>query len=266
MLIVFLIMFSFMSILGLQAVQGLTSSDSVDKVMNLIFTVDPEGWVAINGTVNDTTTTTATSSSNFTIYGDVSITESGSTTNLTLLLPVETATTFPFDSSTFSLLMDYAEGFLDTDFNFTIILPSKEVLSEYITDIEALEMLEYFLNSTDFTLDTTSVNGDVDFSLQHSMAANLTDLIGSIMTMTLGFEAPFTVDLNYSKGEYDGLVRAYLMPGFPVSDLEMDLVGNLTDVCFNGMASVTYGNYFDMEINSTFLESIKYFAETVFNA
>jgi hypothetical protein len=150
--------------------------------------------------------------------------------------------------------------------NFTMILPFKEVLSEHILDVDALETLEYFLNSTDFTLDANYEDGDADVSIHYTMVANLTDLIGSMMSMPLGLGAPFTLDLNYSQGDYDGAVRAYLMPGYPFSDVEIDLKGNLTDVCFNGTVPVIYGNYFDMEINSTFLESIKYFAETVFNA
>lgn len=262
--IVFFFMFSALSILGPQGVIGSSSSNPVDTMMNITFTVDPEGWVTIDGMINNTTSTTV--SPNFTMYGDLSVIENGLTTNITLLLPPENATNFPFNSSAASILMEYAEGLLDTDMNFTMTLPSKEVLSENIPDVDALDMLEYFLNSTDFILDANYEDGDVDVNIHYTMAANLTDLIGSMMDMTLGFEAPFTIDLDYSQGEYDGAVRAYLLPGFPVSDVEIDLTGNLTDVCFNGTIPVIYGNYFDMEINSTFLESIQYFAETVFNA
>lgn len=264
---ILLIMFSSaFSLFGMQAVHVSANSNSLDRAINLVFTVDPTGLITIDGTANDTSVTTTTSSMNLTLYGDLSVAESEVTTNITLLLPMENATQFPFNSTTVSLEMDYADSLLATDFNFTINLPSKAGLSEYISDADTLDMLEYFLNSSDFTLDAQYKDGDVTFDLHQIMVANLTNLIGSVMEVTLGLEAPFTLDLNYTKGDYDGIVRAYLMPGLPVSDFEMDLIGNLTAVCFNGTGAVTYGTYFETEINSTMLDEVKTYAETIFNA
>lgn len=237
-------------------------------MLDLVFTVDPEGWITVDGVMKDTTMT-ATYPFNFTVYGDVKIMEDLATTNIPLLLPAENMTDLPFTLIDTSLLMDVNQGLIDK--NFTIILPSKQILSQFISDNEVLEMVEYFLNSTDFMLDAEYLDGDVNTVIQHTMEANLTDFIGSMLDTIMGVEMPFTMDLNYSKGEYNGSTRLVLLPGLPVEDVVMDITGNLTHTCFNGTIQVMYGDYSSIDssiglIDEITIDELEFYAENILNA
>jgi hypothetical protein len=237
-------------------------------MVDLVVTVGPDGWITLDGIMKDTTMTAETSPFNLT-YGELKLTDDAATINVTLLIPVENVTQIPLNSATYSMLMDYSQGLLDT--NFTAIIASKQVLALAIDDPEALEMVEYFLNSTDFVLDGDYMGGDIDVMVHHTIVANLTDLIGTLLSTTIGLEVPFTLGLTYSKGEYDGSVGLVLLPGLPIEDLGIDIAGNLTDICFNGTIDVTYGDYSWInpslgEINETLLDELEFYAENIFNA
>lgn len=263
-LLILLIHFASVSLIGMQVVR---SSDPVDQTVDLVFTINPEGWVTVDGMMNDTTT--ATSPINFTAYGDVTVTEEAAIINMSLLIPAENATNLPIDSTSFSLLMDYETGYSET--NFTVTLPPKQILSQSIPDSEVVEQIESFLNSTDFVFDAEYEGGDVHVTVQHTMVSNLTALIGSMLSTSIGLELPFTLGLNYSQGEYVGSTRLVLLPGLPMKDLVMDVVGNLTDICFNGTVFVMYGDYSYLDpsfglVNETMLDELELYAETIFNA
>ncbi|MCJ7631569.1 fibronectin type III domain-containing protein [Candidatus Bathyarchaeota archaeon] len=269
-LFMFFVTFSVLSFLGAPrqaSAVGSESSDSIDRSVSLVLTVDPEGRITVKGAMNDTTMTTAPI--NFTLSGGLDVTEDAASTEVKLLIPAENATKFPFNATTLSLLMDYAEGRLDNNLNFTMILPPKQVLSQYVTDATALDMIEYFLNSTDLAMDATSVDGEVDVNMHHMMVANLTDLIRKIgnSPLNVSIASPFVLNLDYSKGEYVGSIRFTLLPGLPLGDLEIDVTGNLTNTSFNGTIHVVYGTYPSIgTINQSFIDSIESYAKNTFNA
>ena len=55
----------------------------------LVFTVDPDGWITVDGSMNDTMSTI--SPDNFEALGDVSIMDEAATFDITLLIPEEDA-------------------------------------------------------------------------------------------------------------------------------------------------------------------------------
>jgi hypothetical protein len=264
-MLIFLITIPSMSLLVTQVVM---SSEPSDQMIDAVLTVDPEGWITVDVEMIDRTVT-ATDPFNYTLYGDAKLTDEKATTNITLMIPAENATDIPITSLDTSCLIDLTEGILNT--NFTVSLASKEILSQLISDEEILEMIEYVLNSTNFVLDAEYIDGDVNTVIHHTMITNLTDLVSSILNTAIGIEMPLTLNLNYSKGEYNGSIRLVLIPGLPVEDLGIDLTGNLTNTCFNGTIHVTYGDYSTIDpsigiINKTTLDEFESYAESILNA
>jgi len=273
-----LLIVSFMSVLGTRVLQSSAgepveasaSTDPLDTRVDLTFTVNPNGRVAVKGAIKDNTTTIQPANwPASTLYGSLSLTEGGAVKNITILVPPENATEFPFNSTTLSLLETYGEGILYEGLNFTLVFP--ENLSKFDLLIPAefspyTYIFENLLNSTEFTLDEQYSDGDIIQSVHCTMTADLTDLLQKILPIPLGFEAPLHLSLNYSKGEYNGSITLHLLPGLPMADVNVDVTGNLTSVWFNGTVTVVYGNYFGMTIDEALLEFVKYYAETVFNA
>jgi hypothetical protein len=249
----------------------LSVPSSVDTFADVRLAVDPEGEIAVTAFVNDTERISAEQLLNSTALGTLEVSEDTVHLNLTLLVPEANATSFPFNTTTVTVSAVYVEDGLDVDVNLTATAPSKSVYCPYLSDeygSETCELLESMLNSTDFVLDAAFLEGDATFMLAYEMTANMSDLLSSMVNLTVGFQAPFTVNLNVSNGAYEGTVNLILIPGLPVEDVAVDVEGNLTSVYFNGSVQVIYGIYpdFEMTLNQTYIDDLEYRAENVFNA
>ncbi len=240
------------------------SPEQVDRKTDLKFTIDPDGWVKMKGAFKGVNM--ANYEQNFSLQGDFSLAESEAATNVTVLLPPEYASMFPFNATTLSFLTDYAEGLLHTGLNFTMIFPETPLGG--MPDGEAAELLMSLFNSIDFTLTGEYSDGDLIGSMHFMMVQNLTDLLMSFLPeFTIGLKAPFIMDLNYSKGDYSGSIKISLAPGLPIADLNIGVEGDLTSVDLSGVISVIYGDYPTIgTVNEEMLEMIENYAETIFPA
>ncbi len=254
-LLTFVLVIPVLSILQAPTVSGgETNPDPLERSVDLRFTVYPNGRVAVKGAYWDADMTIYPY--NFTLYEAFGLAGSEATTNVTVLLPPELASEFPYNATTLALQAEYAEGLLDTGINSTVVLPP-EIVSQFP------------FNATDFALDGRYSDGDLNGSIRCIVTADLTDLIGGYLGLgALGLETPFTVSLNYSKGEYNGSITLHLLPGLPIADADIGITGNLTDVCFDGTVSVIYGTYpFPIgEVNASFLDYMENYTENTFNA
>ncbi|MFH0749263.1 MAG: hypothetical protein V1915_05055 [Candidatus Bathyarchaeota archaeon] len=213
------------------------------REMHLTFNVDPEGWIVAEGSLRDPSSNTASSPVNFTVLGSLITEKNRLSANFTVLIPEENATTFPFNSTVMSFLVKNAGKVLNLGFNSTLTLPSKQVLSQYLSPGDSgLEVFEYLLNSTDYTLDAEYMNGDVNLKIELVMVANMSDIL-ALTNMSVGFGAPVIVNLDLSGGVYNGTVKFILLPGLPIEDVTIDVKGDPTGLCLNGSIRVIYGTY-----------------------
>jgi len=163
-----------------------------------IFTVYPDGKVALKGSLNMTPETPYEGPAT---YGTISFKESGGLTlmaaDITVIPTQEMASEFPLNATTFDFAGNYSEGLLDGEINTTTILPTSFAS-------------QFPFNVTDFTL------------------------VGEL-----------------SDNQMSGTVTFDIVSGFLLDDIVIDIDGNLTDISFNGSATVIYNVPFgDLRIDN----------------
>jgi hypothetical protein len=121
--------------------------------------------------------------------------------------------------------------------DFTLIVPPEEA-SQFPFNSSAFTLLSEY--SDDLLTTTISGNTILPPSITSEFPFNITD---------------FTVMGEYAGGMVDGNITVYLLPGFPLGDMEMDFYGNSTYVYLSGSSTVIFGYYPDFgEINATVLD------------
>jgi len=123
--------------------------------------------------------------------------------------------------------------------NFTLIVPPEEA-SQFPFNSSAFTLLSEY--SGDLLTTTISGNTILPPSIASEFPFNVTD---------------FTVMGEYAGGMVDGNITVYLLPGFPLGDIEMDFHGNSTYVYLSGSSTVIFGYYPDFgELNATVLDDL----------
>ncbi len=211
--------------------------------MQLEFTVYPNATVGVNGLVNQThyyapyyypplvNATLGLSTS-----GDVT---TGSV-NGTMMLPEYPYyyQQFPFNSTTVNFASKYNNGMLNTQLNATMYLPPEIGTT-------------YPFNASNFSFLGTYSDGM--FNVDLSGDTTLPPFVLSQLPFNL---SDVTVLADYKDNEINGNITFHTFPGFTLGDVRVNFNGNKTDLYLTGNVNVTYGNFFDMEINSTTLEQI----------
>ncbi len=254
-ILISLLLISVLSATQFEVKASMDPEDPVtERKTTLVFTVDPDGQITAKGSYEQVPGPSAGGTN---VEVSVSITETGEISDIVITLPPETVSEFPYNTTTLSMLLDYVDEIVTAELNATMELPIK---------IKSQSPL----NSTDLTMSMEYSNGDLDFLIDGAMSLNLTEIFDSMFGIFVGFnqsfEVPMVLELDYSKGEYEGLIVLHLLPGLPIGDLELYVSGNLTDICFNGTSTVIYGNYPYITIDLTTMDMIEYMAENVFNA
>jgi hypothetical protein len=178
-----------------------------------IFTVYPDGKVALKGSLNMTPKTPYEGPA---AYGTVSFKESSGltlmTADITVIPTQEMVSEFPLNATTFDFVENYSEGLLNSEINTTTILP---------TSIAS----QFPFNVTDFTL------------------------VGGL-----------------SNNHMSGAITIDILSGFLLDDMVINIDGNLTDISFNGSATVIYGIPFGelMIDNETALRNLLEFVNSTF--
>jgi len=121
--------------------------------------------------------------------------------------------------------------------DFTLIVPPEEA-SQFPFNSSAFTLLSEY--SGDLLTTTISGNTILPPSIASEFPFNVTD---------------FTVMGEFAGDIVDGNITVYILPGFPLGDIEMDFHGNNTYVYLNGSSTVIFGYYPDFgEFNATVLD------------
>lgn len=190
------------------------------------FVVYPDGRVAVEGALNYTnmlpenTPRYTTAQGFFNITGDEL--SSQASAGLTLNLPTEIASEFPYNSTTAQMLAQYSNGLLNSGINSTMFL-SPDLASQYP------------FNTTDGTLNATYSEGIFNIDVE----GNTT--LPSSATSQFPFNATdITVVGTYSPNTLDGTITFSVIDEFTFDDVDVDFTGNDTDLTLNGTVHVVF--------------------------
>lgn len=216
--------------------------------MQLNFTVNPDGSVAINAMLNAThmypqntnglvvNASARLSKANNKILGSI---------NGNIGLPpyatipgvglfTMSQEQFPTNQTIADYLSQYNNGILTEKLNATSVFPP-------------IVETQYPYNTTDFTLLGTYSNGVMHAQLSGS----------STIPQELASELPFnvtdvTVKANLgSNNEFKGNVTLHIISGLPIGDILVNFEGNRSDMFFTGNVTVPYGTYEGTVVNAT---------------
>jgi len=156
-----------------------------------IFTVYPDGKVALKGSLNMTPKTPYEGPAT---YGTISFKESGGLTstaaNITVIPTQKMASEFPLNATTFDFAGNYSEGLLDGEINTTTILP---------TSIAS----QFPLNVTDFTLvgefSDNQMSGTVTFDVLSGFLLDdiVIDIDGNLTDISFSGSATVIYDIPF---------------------------------------------------------------------
>jgi signal peptidase I len=188
--------------------------------------VYPDGRVAIEGAANYTHMVPenkppyTTAQGYFNLTGDESSSQASAKLNFNL--PAEIAAEFPFNSSTASILAQYANDLLMLEMNSTVTLPS---------GVESL----YPFNATNGSIAVTYSAGVL--SLEAEGNTTLPDYICSQFPFNA---ADMSVQGSYSPNILNGTITFSVFDSFTFDDVNVDFHGNQTDLTLNGTAHVVF--------------------------
>jgi hypothetical protein len=236
-LVLAIVSFTSTRILGVKAQQG----DHQFSNMQVMFTVNPNGSVAINAMLNETNMTPPQYINRSVVNASARLSKTGSSilgsVNGTVGLPpyvTYNQTQFPTNRTTADYVSQYDNGILTEKLNATSFFP-------------AIVKTLYPYNTTDFTLYGTYSNG-----VMHTQLSGT-----SVLPRNVASQLPFnvtdvTVEANLgSNNEFKGNITLPLISGLPIGNLLVNFEGNRSGMQFTGNFSVIYGNYSGVEVNAT---------------
>jgi len=203
-----------------------TEFDSPLMDVKTKFTVYPDGRVAVEGVLNYTNMVPENRPRHTTAQGFFNLTGDGQSSHasagLSINLPTEIASQFPFNSTAAEVNAEYSNGLLDLGINSTMFLPP---LAESL----------YPYNATDGTI-TANYSGGI---LNIEVEGNTT------LPALASNEFPFnSTDIaavgTYSSNTLDGRITFSVLDDFTFDDVNVDFAGNQTDLTLNGTIHVAF--------------------------
>lgn len=206
------------------------------------FVVYPDGRVAVEGQLKYTnmipkyTGPTAAGFFNLSRNGDTT----QASTGLTVQLPPEIESQFPFNSTMLNLLGTYSNGLVNVGINSTAILPQ-------------VAASQFPFNTTDFSLDATYSGGMLNVGI------NGNTTLPPLYANQFPFNATdLTVVASYANNVLNGRITFDVLSGFPFDDTNVDFSGNRTDLTLRGNLTIVFGIPYGSFIirNSTDLDQL----------
>ena len=220
-----------------------TEFDASFSDVDAVFTVYPDGSVALSGALNLTHMIPfnpgpgVQCTASMTRNGDVTTASADCTfvipSDVTSRVPVE----LPVNTTEVSYQEQFSDGQSSSELNVNITL-SPLLASKYpfnTTDFHVLETYSEGIGSME--MDFTTV---VPESIRSVIPFNVTDV---------------TVTGQYLNGQLTGTITFSVISGFPLFSLNMDFEGNTTDIYLTGQGLVIYGDFplIGFEINQALL-------------
>lgn len=218
------------------------SENASSEDMQIDFVVYPNGIMALNGFFNFTHMYQQDTGP--LINASVGSITTGSTTTSSvsgaLLLPVNAAFQWPFNSTTALLKSKIQKDLSNTTLTLIMLMPPVAVET-------------YPFNSSDFELSGIYGNNMFNFNL-----IGETKLPASLKSIFPFNNTDVTVKADFKNGEFTGNITLYLIPFIPGLNFVVDFKGNRTEVRLTDHVNITYGEYPPPigEINSTTLEGL----------
>jgi len=159
-------------------------------------------------------------------------------TNCTFTVPPESASEFPYNSTSFSWLEEYSNKHYSMGANATVTLPVSTAS-------------EFPFNATDLSLKSTySKNGLLTTEINASAI-----LPKDFASQFLLNATDFTIQGQYLANTLSGVITVHILSGFPLGDVNIDFQGNTTDLFLTGNVIVIY-NIPTYPLNKTTLEQM----------
>jgi len=220
-----------------------TEFDASLSDVDAVFTVYPDGSVALSGALNLTHMIPFNPGPNvqctasMTRNGDVTTTLADCTFVIPSDVPSRVPVELPVNTTEVSYHEQYSYGQSSSELNVNTTL-SPSLASKYpfnTTDFHVLETYSEDIGSME--MDFTTV---VPESIRSVLPFNVTDV---------------TVTGQYLNGQLTGTITFSVISGFPLFSLNMDFEGNTTDISLTGQGLVIYGDFplIGFEINQAIL-------------
>ncbi len=207
-----------------------------DMQVNLI--VYPDGTVEIGGTINGTHA--YPQNTGLLVNATVLVSTTGDTTIITTdgaFVPPQEEMEWPLDAIVGYAFAEYKNGILNATLDATMFMPP-EGSTEYPT------------NTSDFTIGGIYSDGLLSLDVWGQTE------IPSFEGMFPLNVSDFTVSGDVIGNEIAGNITFHAVSGLPLTDAIVYFNSNETHILLRGNLTLLYGNYFDMEINSTTLDEI----------
>jgi signal peptidase I len=193
------------------------------------FVVYPNGLVEVEGNLKFTDLVSIdikpamTGFLNFT--GNEELTQA--LAGLTLTLPPEMASKFPFNSTTADLIATYSNDILNLNVNSEIVLPP-------------LAASQYPFNSTDGSVQITYSDGMLNAEVN----------VDTVLPKSASQQFPFnvtdiTLNGSYSLNTLTGTITFSVFPQFTFDDVDVDFTGNRTHLTLTGEAHIIFNATFN---------------------
>jgi len=184
------------------------------------FIVYPDGRVSVEGSAKSTNMVPQYRGP--TGQGSFNLTSTQATADLTVNLPPEMMSQFPFNSTTADLLAEYSSGLLNLGINSTIVLPP--VLAS-----------QYPFNSTDGKVNVTYSGGILNVNIE----GNTT--LPPLTSKQFPFDTTdITVVGAYTPNTLKGRITFSVLDSFTFDDVNVDFTGTQTDLTLNGTVHVVF--------------------------
>lgn len=223
-----------------------TEFDASFSDMEAMFTVYPNGSVALSGALNYTHMIPFNPGPE--VHGTAGITRNGDLTvasaNCTFVVPPDVPSRFPVELPVNTTEVSYQEQYSNTQFNSDLSV--NMTLPPWLASA-------YPFNTTDFSMLETYSGGI------GSMGMNFTTVVPESIRSMFPFNvADVTITGQYMNERLTGNITFHVVSGFPIFDFNMDFEGNKTDLSFTGQALVPYGDFpiVGIEMNQTILEGM----------
>jgi len=223
-----------------------TEFDAPLSDMEAMFTVYPNGGVALSGALNYTHMIPFNPGPE--VHGSAGITKNGDLTvvsaNCTFVVPPDFTSKVPVELPVNTTEVSYHEQYSDTQFSTDLSV--NMTLPPWLAS-------EYPFNTTNLSMLETYSEGI------GSIGVNFTAVVPeSIRSMFLLNVTDVTLTGQYMNESLTGTITFHMTSGFPIFDFSIDFEGNKTNLSLTGEVLVMYGDFpmVGIEINQTILEEM----------
>jgi hypothetical protein len=146
----------------------------------------------------------------------------------------------PYDTTEAHFGAVYDHGLFNAGLNATMVLPP-----------EATET--YPFNTTDVNLHAAYSGGIVDLTVT---GQTILPSLGNTFPLNISDISDVVLRADYSGTQLAGNITFHAIGGFPLTDVIVNFNGDKNSLQFTGNVNITYGTYYNFQINETILDQM----------